>query len=136
MGTRKMNEPVAFLPLLAKGIGAVVGAVAAMILGGYIKPDGSFKLTRGLILNLFVSFSISIYGGSAFIDFYGLQGKTMMTHGFIMLMAGVLGMVSISVLYQAIALMRGKSLSEVATEVVSAFVAVKNVLWAREKNND
>ena len=104
MGLKIMNEPVSIggaVPWLAKGFGAVVGAIVALILGGYINPDGSFKLTRGLMLNLGLSVSISTYGGSAFIEFYALQKMSMMTHGFIMLTAGVIGMVSMSVLYQS-----------------------------------
>lgn len=127
-----MNEPVSlggFLPWFAKGFGAVVGAVFALILGGHINADGSFKITRGLILNLSLSVSISIYGGSAFIELYQLQDKSMMTHGFIMLLAAVFGMLLISVFYQALALLRGKPLSVVVGEIASAFAAVKNALF-------
>lgn len=92
-----MNEPVSLIPWLAKGFGAVVGAIVALILGGYINADGSFRLTKGLILNLSMSFSISIYGGSAIIEYYALQDKSMMTHGFIMLLTAVFGMLLISV---------------------------------------
>lgn len=132
MGIKNMNEPVSFsglLPLFAKGFGAVVGAIFALILGGHINADGSFKITRGLILNLSLSVSISIYGGSAFIELYQLQDKSMMTHGFIMLLAAVFGMLLISVFYQALALLRGKPLSVVVGEIAAAFVAVKNALF-------
>lgn len=127
MDTNKMNEPITFsslLPWLIKGFGAVVGGVIALILGGYINPDGSFRITRGLVLNLSLSISISIYGGSALIEFWALHNKDVMTHGFIMLMVGVVGMVSISVLYQSIALLRGKLPSEIAGEIAASYRAV------------
>lgn len=124
-----MNEPVSLIPWLAKGFGAVVGAIVALILGGYINADGSFRLTKGLILNLSMSFSISIYGGSAIIEYYALQDKSMMTHGFIMLLTAVFGMLLISVFYQALALLRGKPLSVVVGEIAAAFAAVKNALF-------
>lgn len=132
MGLKMMNEPITIggaLPWVAKGVGAVVGGILALILGGYINPDGSFRITRGLILNLSLSVSISIYGGSAWIEYYELQDKTMMTHGFIMLLAAVFGMLLISVFYQAIALLRGKPLSVVVGEIAAAFAAVKSALF-------
>lgn len=127
-----MNEPVTIggaLPWVAKGLGAVVGGILALILGGYINPDGSFRITRGLVLNLSLSISISIYGGSAWIEYYELQAKSSMTHGFIMLLAAVFGMLIISVFYQAIALLRGKPLSVVVGEIAAAFAAVKSTLF-------
>lgn len=132
MDHRTMNEPVTIgsaVPWLAKGFGAVVGAIVALILGGYINPDGSFRITRGLILNLSLSVSISIYGGSAVIEYCALQDKSMMTHGFIMLLSAVFGMLLISVFYQAIALLRGKPLSVVVGEIAAAFAAVKSALF-------
>ena len=132
MGLKIMNEPVTIggaVPWLAKGFGAVVGAIVALILGGYINPDGTFRITKGLVLNLSLSVSISIYGGSACIEYYGWQAKSVMTHGFVMLLAAVFGMLVISVFYQAIALLRGKPLSVIVGEIAAAFAAVKKAFF-------
>jgi hypothetical protein len=47
-----------------------------------------------------------------------------MYQGFIMLMFAVFGLMAIGILYQSIALLKGKPLSEVITEIKSAFISI------------
>ena len=121
-----MNDPISTsaLPWFAKVFVAVVGAIFALVLSGDINQDGQFKVTIKLITNLAFSVCFSLSGGSAFIDYYELGHKSLMTHGFIMLMCAVFGMLLVGILYQSIALMRGKSIAEIIAEVKRAFVAI------------
>jgi len=47
-----------------------------------------------------------------------------MYQGFIMLMFAVFGLMAIGILYQSIALLKGKPLSEVIAEIKAAFLAI------------
>ena len=47
-----------------------------------------------------------------------------MFQGFIMLMFAVFGLLFIGIAYQSIALLKGKSVSEVIAEIKAAFVAI------------
>lgn len=121
-----MNDPISSsaLPWFLKVFVAVVGAIFALVLSGDIDQSGNFKVTIKLVTNLAFSVCFSLSGGSAFIDYYDLGHKSLMTHGFIMLMCAVFGMLIVGILYQAIALLRGKSLGEIVTEVKRAFAAI------------
>src|SRR5574343_106637 len=69
-----------------------------------------------------VSVAISLYGGSAFIEYYDLAGHySHMAQGFVMLMFAVFGMLCIGILYQAVQLMKGKSLTEIIVEIKETF---------------
>ena len=52
-----------------------------------------------------------------------LNSSTMF-HGFIMLMFAVFGLLFIGIAYQSIALLKGKTVSEVIAEIKAAFVAI------------
>lgn len=47
-----------------------------------------------------------------------------MYQGFVMLKFAVFGLLAISILYQSIALLKGKPLPEVISEIKSAFVSI------------
>ena len=122
-----MNDPISIksLPWLFKIIAAVVGAIFALTLSGDIDTEGRIKITIGVIMKFTFSVAISLYGGSAFIEYYELSKQySQMAQGFVMLMFAVFGMLCIGIVYQSIALMHGKPLAEVIAEVKAAFIAI------------
>ena len=113
------------LPWFFKIIAAVIGAIFALTLSGDIDTQGRIKITMGVIMKFVFSVAISLYGGSAFIEYYQLQNNySHMAQGFVMLLFAVFGLLAIGIVYQSIALMRGKPLVEVIAEVKAAFVAI------------
>ena len=126
MGNLPMNDPISLkaLPWFLKIFAAVIGAIFALVLSGDIDKDGKVKISVTLIVKFVFSISISLFGGQALIDYFALEAKSIMTHGFIMLMCAVLGMLIVGIVYQAIALYQGKSLTEIVAEVKSAFAAI------------
>ncbi len=74
--------------------------------------------------SFYFSISVSLYGGSAFIEYYELSKYSHMAQGFVMLCLQVFGLLGIGILYQSIALMHGKPLSEVISEVKAAFISI------------
>ena len=112
------------LPWFIKLVPAVVGAILALVLSGDIDKDGKIQVTLGVIGKFLFSVSVSLYGGSAFIEYYELSKYSHMAQGFVMLIFAVFGLLTIGIIYQSIALMHGKSLAEVIAEVKAAFVAI------------
>lgn len=121
-----MNDPISIkgLPWLLKIIAAVMGAILALILSGDIDTQGRIKITVGVILKFAISVAISLYGGSAFIEYYQLTHYSMQSQGFVMLIFAVFGMLLIGILYQSMQFWRGKTFSEIITEVKAAFIAI------------
>ena len=103
---------------------AVVGAILALILSGDIDKSGKIQVSMGVIGKFLFSVSVSLYGGSAFIEYYELSQYSHMTQGFVMLIFAVFGLLAIGILYQSIALMQGKPLSGVISEVKAAFISI------------
>lgn len=126
METRIMNDPISIkaLPWFIKIFAAVVGAIFALTLSGDIDTQGRIKITVGVIMKFTFSVAISLYGGEALIEYYSLQHSSVMTHGFIMLMCAVFGMLLVGILYQAVAMWKGKTLAEIISEVKAAFAAI------------
>ena len=126
MGNISMNDPFSLnaLPWFLKIILSIIGVVFALVLSGDIDQDGRIKITPGLLIRFSFGVAVSLFGGEAFIEFYKLTSYSLMMHGFIMLMFAVFGMLIIGILYQALAMWRGKSLSEIITEVKAAFSAI------------
>ena len=113
------------LPWFLKIIAAVIGAIFALTLSGDIDTDGRIKINFSVIMKFVFSLAISLYGGSAFIEYYELASHySHMAQGFVMLMFAVFGLLFIGIAYQSIALLRGKSVSEVIAEIKAAFVAI------------
>ena len=121
-----MNDPISIkgLTLLLKIIAAIMGAILALILSGDIDTQGRIKITVGVILKFAISVAISLYGGSAFIEYYQLTTYSLMSLGFVMLIFAVFGMLLIGILYQSMQFWRGKTFSEIITEVKAAFIAI------------
>jgi hypothetical protein len=121
-----MNDPLSIkgLPWLFKIIAAVVGAIFALTLSGDIDTEGRIKITMGVIMKFTFSVAISLYGGSAFIEYYGWHIYSHMTQGFVMLIFAVFGMLCIGIIYQAVQLWKGKTLVEIITEVRATFGAI------------
>ena len=105
------------LPWFLKIIAAVIGAIFALTLSGDIDTDGRIKINISVIMKFVFSVAISLYGGSAFIEYYELSKYSHIAQGFVMLMFAVFGMLCIGILYQAVQLMKGKSLTEIIVEV-------------------
>ena len=94
------------LPWFLKIIAAVIGAIFALTLSGDIDTDGRIKINVIVIMKFAFSVALSLYGGSAFIEYYDSAGYySHMAQGFVMLMFAVFGLLGIGILYQSIALM-------------------------------
>ena len=111
-------------PWVIKVVPAVVGAILALVLSGDIDKNGKIQISLGVIGKFLFSVSVSLYGGSAFIEYYELSKYSHMAQGFVMLMFAVFGLLAIGIIYQSFALLYGKPLSEVIAEVKSAFIAI------------
>jgi hypothetical protein len=94
------------------------------VLSGDIDKEGKIQVSLGVIGKFLFSVSVSLYGGSAFIEYYELSKYSHMAQGFVMLMFAVFGLLIIGIAYQSIALLKGKSISAVIAEIKSAFVAI------------
>ena len=80
------------LPWFLKIIAAVIGAIFALMLSGDIDTDGRIKINVSVIMKFVFSVAISLYGGSAFIEYYDLADYySHMAQGFVMLMFAVFG---------------------------------------------
>ena len=112
------------LPWFIKLVPAVVGAILALVLSGDIDKDGKIQVSLSVIGKFLFSISVSLCGGAAFIEYYELSKYSHMAQGFVMLMFAVFGLLAIGILYQSIALMHGKPLSEVISEVKAAFISI------------
>lgn len=112
------------IPWVIKAVPAVVGAILALVLSGDIDKNGKIQVSMGVICKFLFSVSVSLYGGSALIEYYDLSKYSQMTQGFVMLIFAVFGLLAIGILYQSIALMQGKPLFEVITEVKAAFISI------------
>lgn len=123
---KSMNDPISIkgLPWLLKIAAAILGAILALILSGDIDTEGRIKITVGVILKFTISVAISLYGGSAFIEYYQFTSYSLMSQGFVMLIFAVFGMLMIGIWYQSLQLWKGKTVSEIIAEVKAAFSAL------------
>ena len=112
------------IPWVIKAVPAVVGAILALVLSSDIDKSGKIQVSMSVIGKFLFSVSVSLYGGSAFIEYYELSKYSHMAQGFVMLIFAVFGLLTIGIVYQSIALMQGKPLSEVISEVKQAFISI------------
>ena len=112
------------LPWFLKIIAAVIGAIFALTLSGDIDTDGRIKINVSVIMKFVFSVAISLFGVAAFIEYFNLWHYSHMAQGFVMLMFAVFGMLCIGILYQAVQLMKGKSLTEIIVEVKETFSSI------------
>lgn len=109
---------------LPKVFAAVIGAVFGLMLSGDIGTDAKIKINMSVIIKFTIAVTISLFGGAAHIEIMGYQDYSVMTHGAIMLVWAVFGMLAIGIVYQAVALWQGKPLSAVIKEVKDAAFAI------------
>ncbi len=121
-----LNDPFSIkgLPFVLKIIAAIVGAIFALTLSGDINTQGQIKITIGVIMKFTFSVAISLYGGSAFIEYYELSHYSHMAQGFVMLLFAIFGLLCIGIAYQSLQLLKGKSFNEIIIEVKQAFGAI------------
>ena len=112
------------IPWIIKIIPAIVGAILALVLSGDIDKNGKIQVTVSVIGKFAASVTVSLYGGSAFIEHFEMLKTSTMYQGFIMLMFAVFGLLAIGIVYQAVAMWRGKTLPEVIAEIKAAFLAI------------
>lgn len=112
------------IPWIIKIVPAVVGAILALVLSGDIDKDGKIEVSLNVIVKFMASVTVSLYGGSAFIEYFDLLHVSTMYQGAIMLFFAVFGLLGIGIVYQSIALLQGKPISEVMHEIKSAFLAI------------
>lgn len=112
------------IPWIIKVVPAVVGAILALVLSGDIDKERKIKVSFGVIGKFLASVTVSLYGGSAFIEHFNLLTKSIMYQGFVMLIFAVFGLLAIGIAYQSIALLKGKTIAEVISEIKAAFIAI------------
>ena len=112
------------IPWVLKIFPAVIGAILALVLSGDIDTNGKIQVSLGVITKFVCSVTVSLYGGSAFIEHYGYLTSSTMFQGFVMLMFAVFGLLFIGIFYQSLALMKGKPLPEVIAEIKAAFISI------------
>lgn len=112
------------LVFLPKVFAAVIGAIFGLMLSGDIGRDGKIQVNLSVIVKFTIAVTISLFGGAAHIELMGYQSYSVMTHGAIMLVWAVFGMLAIGIVYQAVALMQGKTLAEVIKEIKDAAFAI------------
>ena len=112
------------IPWIIKIIPAIVGAILALVLSGDIDKKGKIQVTVSVICKFAASVTVSLYGGSAFIEHFEMLKTSTMYQGFIMLMFAVFGLLAIGILYQAVEMWKGKTLPEVIAEIKAAFLAI------------
>lgn len=110
--------------ILPKLVAAIVGALLALVLSGDIDKDGYIKIRRGVVLRFSIGVFISLFGGSYIIETHKMEHLSAMAQGSVFLLTAVFGLLTIGILYQSVEMMRGKTLSEIATEVSCAFRAI------------
>ena len=112
------------IPWIIKIIPAIVGAILALVLSGDIDKKGKIQVTVSVICKFAASVTVSLYGGSAFIEHFEMLKTSTMYQGFIMLMFAIFGLLAIGIVYQAVEMWKGKSLPEVIAEIKAAFLAI------------
>lgn len=105
------------LSYIPKVLAVVAGAIFSLVLSGDIDTKGRVKITLSLVIKLNFAMLFSLYAGEAFIEIKGYQHLSSMTQGFIMMVFALFGVLIIGIIYQAIRMLHGKTLSEIAEEV-------------------
>lgn len=106
-----------------KIICAIAGAILALVLSGDIDREGYIKINRGVVMRFTIAVFSSLFFGEWMIEYFDLHAS-IAAQGSIMILTAVFSLVIIGVLYQSIAVMRGKSFGEVVAEVVDAFKSI------------
>lgn len=121
-----MNETllVRLLIFFPKAFAAVIGAIFALVLSGDIDTKGRLQLSWAVILKFTFTVTLALYGSEATVEFFHLEQFSSAAHGFITLCFALFGMLIVGVIYQSIALLKGKSLIQIVAEIGEALKSI------------
>lgn len=109
-----------------KILGVIIGVIIALAMSGDIKPDGTIKISRGLIIRFSSGVMSSLYMGQSVIEL--IDPKMSVSHqGTVMLLVAVFSWLLLGIFYQAFAMLRGKTASEVALELAAVIKAIMGI---------
>lgn len=109
-----------------KIFGVIIGVIIALAMSGDIKPDGTVKISRGLIIRFSSGVMSSLYMGQSVIEL--INPKMSVSHqGTVMLLVAVFSWLLLGIFYQAFAMLRGKTASEVALELAAVIKAIMGI---------
>lgn len=117
-------ELMALFSISIKVMAAVIGAIVALMLAGDIDTEGRIKINSGMVIRFSCAVAISIYGGGWFIETYHLQAMTATSQGFVYLLMAVFGLLIVGICYQAIAMLKGKPLHEITSEIIRVLISI------------
>ncbi|WP_377027169.1 hypothetical protein [Moraxella marmotae] len=113
------------LPLILKVFAVIIGAIFALTLSGDIDKEGRLHLNLNVVIKFAFSATFGFLAGGWLIEFQNWTQLSHVSHGFIMMLCSVFGMMIVGVVYQAIRLSTtDKDLSEIISEVKQAFTAI------------
>lgn len=112
------------IPWLWKVLIVVVGVVFSLILSGDIDKEGRCKVNIALGIKILFGVIFSLVGGEFFIIHYGYTEYPVMYQGFIMILFAIFALLIIGIVYQSIALLRGKTFSEIVIEIKDTIRAI------------
>lgn len=111
------------LPWLLKIFAVIVGALLALSLSGDIDQDGKLNLSISVLIKFLFSAAFGLFGGDFVVEHWQLAYSDI-GQAFISMIISVFGLLFIGIVYQAIKLMEGKSLTVIIGEVKQAFLAI------------
>lgn len=111
-------------PWLWKVVIVVVGVVFSLILSGDIDKEGKCTINIALCIKILFGVIFSLVGGEFFIVHYGYSEQPIMYQGFIMILFAIFALLVIGILYQSVAMWKGKSFSEIVVEVKDTIRAI------------
>lgn len=109
-----------------KVFAVIVGVIIALAMSGDINSDGTVKISRGLIVRFTSGVMSSLYMGQSAIEL--IDAKMSISHqGTVMLLVAVFSWVLLGAVYQGFAMLRGKSLSEIGSELAAVIKAIMGI---------
>ena len=115
------------MPFFIKALALTIGGIIALIVSGDIDLDGKIKITLGVILKFASSVGLGLYIGEFVWDYWNLHTSLgYYAQGAAMMAFSIFGMLIVGILYQALQMMQGKTLSEIIKEFKTAVKAILN----------
>lgn len=111
------------LPWVLKTIAVIVGALLALSLSGDIDKSGKLNLSISVLIKFLSSTCFGLFGGNFIVEYWQLDYSSL-TQSFISMIVSVFALLAIGIVYQAIKLMEGKSLTAIISDVKEAFKAI------------
>lgn len=125
MRDTQMSSSLANAPIALKIVAVIIGAIFSLTLTGDIDKDGKLKLSFGVLVKVTFSALLGFLGGDFLIEYFKLQSWSHSSHGLIMMVVSVFGMLLIGIVYQSIQLtLYGKEFSEIVSEIKEVFKSV------------